>query len=487
MIITPEEVGVLSRPISQHIDHAQISAYITEVESLQIRPNLGVSLLADIKANADKYSCLLNGSDSVSGGLRKAVAYYVYAKIIKQGATIATRFGAVEKTDEHSVRMEQEKKDNIFRECNNIADAYMAEVVKYAKARGWTQASKASAIRRTAFVIGDEPQAQECVSTTPTSGGGGGGTTEGGEIYAGEGINIRDNVISVDMAEVAQGVGVASLASRVSSVESDVEQLKQGGGDSSGGSEVVYAGEGLTKTDSTLSVDFTKVASVESVEGAISLAELANNTANTANSNANKASISASTAQVTADGAQATASTAQATALSAQSTANTAVGEANTAKAMAQEAQGAASQAMNALASKADKSDLDGYATTEDLASKADASALANYATTSYVDDAIADINTEMPIVDQSATTTTIQPNVLNVWGEVASLDITLADGEDGVVNEYLVQFTSGSTATTLTLPDDIAWMSAPNVQANKTYQISIINNLGVIGEFGNE
>lgn len=160
MIITPEEVGVLSRPISQHIDHAQISAYITEVESLQIRPNLGASLLADIKANADKYSCLLNGGDSVSGGLRKAVAYYVYAKIIKQGATIATRFGAVEKTDEHSVRMEQERKDNIFRECNNIADAYMAEVVKYAKARGWTQAKKSSAIRRTAFVIGDEPQAQ---------------------------------------------------------------------------------------------------------------------------------------------------------------------------------------------------------------------------------------------------------------------------------------------------------------------------------------
>lgn len=70
---------------------------------------------------------------------------------------------------------------------------------------------------------------------------------------------------------------------------------------------------------------------------------------------------------------------------------------------------------------------------------------------------------------------------------EVASLDISLADGEDGVVNEYLVQFTSGATATTLTLPDDIAWMSAPSVQANKTYQVSIVNNLGVMGEFGNE
>lgn len=155
LIITPEEVGILSRPISQHIDHAQISAYITEVEALQIRPNLGASLLTDIKANADKYSCLLNGGDSVSGGLRKAVAYYVYAKIIKQGATIATRFGAVEKTDEHSVRMEQERKDNIFRECNSIADAYMADVIACARGRGWLCDIGNTTTRLGSYIVGN--------------------------------------------------------------------------------------------------------------------------------------------------------------------------------------------------------------------------------------------------------------------------------------------------------------------------------------------
>jgi hypothetical protein len=91
-------------------------------------------------------------------------------------------------------------------------------------------------------------------------------------------------------------------------------------------------------------------------------------------------------------------------------------------------------------------------------------------------------------VVDQSATTATIQPNVLNVWGDVATLDITLATPSDtSIVNEYMVQFTSGATATTLILPDTIQWLSEPTIKPNATYQISIINNLAVIGEFSNE
>lgn len=91
-------------------------------------------------------------------------------------------------------------------------------------------------------------------------------------------------------------------------------------------------------------------------------------------------------------------------------------------------------------------------------------------------------------VVNQTDTTVTIQPNVLNVWGEVASLDITLATPTDtSIVNEYMVQFTSGATATQLVLPDTIEWMSEPTINANATYQLSIINNLAVIGEWANE
>lgn len=94
----------------------------------------------------------------------------------------------------------------------------------------------------------------------------------------------------------------------------------------------------------------------------------------------------------------------------------------------------------------------------------------------------------ETKIVSRTESVATIQPNVLNVWGEVASLDIALAEPTDNtIVNEYMVQFASGATATTLTLPSGIKWLSKPSIEANTTYQISIVNNLAVIGGFKDE
>lgn len=82
-----------------------------------------------------------------------------------------------------------------------------------------------------------------------------------------------------------------------------------------------------------------------------------------------------------------------------------------------------------------------------------------------------------------SDTTFTLTPNVFHVWGEVASLTLTLGDETADVANEFLFQFTSGSTATTLTLPDTIKWAndSAPTIEANKIYQISILKGLGSV------
>jgi hypothetical protein len=91
-------------------------------------------------------------------------------------------------------------------------------------------------------------------------------------------------------------------------------------------------------------------------------------------------------------------------------------------------------------------------------------------------------------VINQTNNIVEIQPNVLNVWGEVANLTITLATPSDtSIVNEYMVQFASGATATTLVLPDTIQWLSEPTINPNATYQLSIVNNLAVIGEFSNE
>lgn len=86
-----------------------------------------------------------------------------------------------------------------------------------------------------------------------------------------------------------------------------------------------------------------------------------------------------------------------------------------------------------------------------------------------------------------SDTSYELTPNVFHVWGEVTSLTITLATPErTDIMNEYLFEFTSGSTATSLSTPSTITWVSEPSIEANKTYQASIVNNMGIIASVDN-
>ena len=79
----------------------------------------------------------------------------------------------------------------------------------------------------------------------------------------------------------------------------------------------------------------------------------------------------------------------------------------------------------------------------------------------------------------------TIKPNYKYIFGERSALTISLEPVTDStIVNHYMFEFTSGSTATTLSLPASIKWTTEPSIKPNKIYQISIENNLGVIQEW---
>lgn len=86
-------------------------------------------------------------------------------------------------------------------------------------------------------------------------------------------------------------------------------------------------------------------------------------------------------------------------------------------------------------------------------------------------------------------TTFTLTPNTFHVWDEVTSLTLTLGSETSGMANEFVFQFTSGATATSLTLPDGIKWaeVGAPSIKENATYQISILNNFAVILEYATQ
>lgn len=79
-------------------------------------------------------------------------------------------------------------------------------------------------------------------------------------------------------------------------------------------------------------------------------------------------------------------------------------------------------------------------------------------------------------------TTKELQPNKYYIFGEVATLTITLAAGEENVLAEYMFEFTSGTTPTTLSLPEGIKWIGESTIEASKTYQVSIVNNIAVMG-----
>jgi hypothetical protein len=90
--------------------------------------------------------------------------------------------------------------------------------------------------------------------------------------------------------------------------------------------------------------------------------------------------------------------------------------------------------------------------------------------------------NVAYPSESHTEATLEITPNIMHVWGEVTALTITLGAEVEGRANEYIFQFSSGATATTLTLPSTLTWANGEALapEANKTYQVSIVNGYAV-------
>ena len=72
-------------------------------------------------------------------------------------------------------------------------------------------------------------------------------------------------------------------------------------------------------------------------------------------------------------------------------------------------------------------------------------------------------------------TTYVLPPNEFHTWGDIAELNLIFSEGDSEKANEYIFSFDSGVTATVLTLPETV--ISDLVVEANKHYEISIVNN----------
>ena len=80
-----------------------------------------------------------------------------------------------------------------------------------------------------------------------------------------------------------------------------------------------------------------------------------------------------------------------------------------------------------------------------------------------------------------------LKPNVFHIWDNAidgGTFAPTLGAELPFVTNEFMGQFTTGSTAPTVTWPNTVTWSGGtPAIAAGKTYQFSIMNNIGLIVE----
>lgn len=138
-LITTDELRSLTRDMSQHVDKTRIEVYIRESENIDIKSALGDALFLDVKEYPDKYNDLLYGcvyenrcgTKKTFSGLRIALAYYTYARIVKNGDSNVTRYGLVNKDSEYSSRPDIKEKILAYNDAFSVANMYLKECVAY--------------------------------------------------------------------------------------------------------------------------------------------------------------------------------------------------------------------------------------------------------------------------------------------------------------------------------------------------------------------
>ena len=146
-----------------------------------------------------------------------------------------------------------------------------------------------------------------------------------------------------------------------------------------------------------------------------------------------------------------------------------------------------------------DTSTLAKETTAQAAADAADAAKLAAQAITGYatevnatankneiINTILANVGVPTLTIPDSTASQELAPNTLYVFASrTSNLTLTLGTPIVGIANEYHLFLVAGSTAPTITWPTGISWNggSAPTIAADKTYEVSILNNIAAYFE----
>jgi len=144
-ILTPSEARILARPIGQFVADNKLQAYIDEVEVTHFAPIFGDPLMLKLQdpqiAVTEPYLTLLKGGTYVVNGnlkaitgLKKAIAYAVYCRLLQSGDVESTRYGNVVKRGEYSEHVSQSVLAKVVGECAEVEQRLTKQCVVYCKA-----------------------------------------------------------------------------------------------------------------------------------------------------------------------------------------------------------------------------------------------------------------------------------------------------------------------------------------------------------------
>ena len=162
LLIWPEQFRELARPVSIHTNDDEIAQFIRECEDLFIIPAIGwptvkLATMTDpcdadwitLYAEGFNPAVLLDGGEYDAGavgscvcidngggmrycnGLRKALAYFVYAKMLRNDGSILARAGAMQHNDQYAFHTNDPELKR-YNDTMSIAEKYLGECLEYA-------------------------------------------------------------------------------------------------------------------------------------------------------------------------------------------------------------------------------------------------------------------------------------------------------------------------------------------------------------------
>ncbi len=132
------------RPVASNIGTTtgvdRFSMYIDEARRLDLQPSLTAELLAKIDTTPATYSTLIAGGTYTYGtpavtytfaGLKKALCYFVYARMIRANSVNVTAFGVVTKTDPNSEAASDKRLAMMANDAYDMGVAYLSDCMDY--------------------------------------------------------------------------------------------------------------------------------------------------------------------------------------------------------------------------------------------------------------------------------------------------------------------------------------------------------------------